>query len=383
MKILTIVGARPQFIKAAMVSRAIVEHNQQGAYPPVVEEIIHTGQHYDENMSDIFFNQLQISEPAVNLHAGKGMHGEMTGRMLNQIEKEIVKREPDWVLVYGDTNSTLAGALAAAKLNVPVAHVEAGLRSFNKRMPEEINRILTDHVSSLMFCPTQAAAANLANEGIIRGVHHVGDVMYDAALMFEKIADKKSNILQKLGLTEKSYILSTVHRQENTDARDRLENILRALVAIATSECRLVLPLHPRTKRYIDKFKLWPVICKNKNAMIIEPVSFLDMVQLENKAKVIMTDSGGVQKEAYFHQVPCITLRDESEWIETITAGWNQVAGADFDSILRSFKMVKTGVGIFDYGNGDASNRILDCLVNGCGMKDRKKKSAIACQSYD
>ena len=363
LKILTIVGARPQFIKAAMVSRAIFEHNHLGHQPHIVEEIVHTGQHYDENMSDIFFEQLQIPEPIVNLNAGAGMHGEMTGRMLLEIEKEVVVRKPDLVLVYGDTNSTLSGALAAAKLNVPVAHVEAGLRSFNKRMPEEINRILTDHVSSLLLCPTRKALANLSNEGITRGVHHVGDVMYDAALMFKKIADKKSNILQDLSLSEKSYILSTIHRQENTDVLDRLENILRAFSAIASKECQLVLPLHPRTKKCIDKFNLWPLISENENVMVIKPVSFLDMVQLENKAKVIMTDSGGVQKEAYFHKVPCVTLRDETEWIETVEAGWNQLAGADFNSIQSAFETAKAGVGILDYGNGQASKKIVDCLV--------------------
>lgn len=216
-KILTIVGARPQFIKEAMVSRAIVAHNRRGASPMVAEEIIHTGQHYDVNMSDIFFQQMQIPEPVVNLHAGTGMHGEMTGRMLTQIEKEIVNRKPDWVLVYGDTNSTLAGALAAAKLHVPVAHVEAGLRSFNKRMPEEINRILADHVSSLLLCPTHAAVANLTNEGITCGVHHVGDVMYDVALIFGEIVGRTSTILRDLNLTPGKYHLATVHRAENTD----------------------------------------------------------------------------------------------------------------------------------------------------------------------
>jgi len=217
-KILTIIGARPQFVKAAMVSRAIIEHNRQGATPYIEEEIIHTGQHYDENMSDIFFRQMQIPEPVANLHAGNGMHGEMTGQMLTLIEKEIVARKPDWMLVYGDTNSTLAGALAAAKLHVPVAHVEAGLRSFNKRMPEEINRIVTDDVSSLLFCPTTAAVANLKNEGITCGVHLVGDVMYDAALVFGKIAERESTILSDLGLTPKEYLLATVHRPENTEA---------------------------------------------------------------------------------------------------------------------------------------------------------------------
>jgi len=354
-KILTIVGARPQFIKAAMVSRAIVAHNTNGAGPVIVEEIIHTGQHYDVNMSDIFFQQMQIPQPAVNLGAGTGMHGEMTARMLSQIEQEIVTRNPDWVLVYGDTNSTLAGALAAAKLHVPVAHVEAGLRSFNKRMPEEINRILTDHVSSLLFCPTHAAVSNLGNEGITQGVHHVGDVMYDAALIFGEIAGRKSAILRDLSLTPGKYHLATVHRAENTDDSSRLQNIIKAFHAL---EEPVVLPLHPRTKKILQSISP-SLLTPHSSLRIIDPVSFLDMVQLEKHAKCILTDSGGVQKEAYFHGVPCVTLREETEWVETVNAGWNQVVGADTEKIISAVHLARAGLTITEYGQGKSADDIL------------------------
>lgn len=354
-KILTIVGARPQFIKAAMISRAVVEHNRRGVNPIIVEEIIHTGQHYDANMSDIFFQQMQIPEPAINLSAGTGMHGEMTGRMLSQIEQEIVTRNPDWVLVYGDTNSTLAGALAAAKLHVPVAHVEAGLRSFNKRMPEEINRILTDHVSSLLLCPTHTAVSNLGNEGITQGVHHVGDVMYDAALIFGEIAGRKSAILRDLSLTPGKYHLATVHRAENTDDSSRLQNIIKAFNAL---EEPLVLPLHPRTRKILQSIS--PSLLSFRSSLrIIDPVSFLDMVQLEKHAKCILTDSGGVQKEAYFHGVPCITLREETEWVETVNAGWNQVVGADTEKIIAAVHRARAGLTITEYGQGNSADDIL------------------------
>ncbi len=356
--ILTIVGARPQFIKAAMVSRAIVKYNRAGKSPAILEDIIHTGQHYDENMSDIFFKQMEIPEPVANLQAGTGMHGEMTGRMLAQIEKEIVERKPDWVLVYGDTNSTLAGALAAAKLHVPVAHVEAGLRSFNKRMPEEINRILTDHVSSLLFCPTHAAVANLTKESIVQGVYHVGDVMYDAALAFGEMAQERSRILETLNIESKEYCLATVHRAENTDDPIRLKNILEAFSEIGE---KVVFPIHPRTRSRIDVDKLQANASK---ITYIDPVSYLDMVQLEKNAKIILTDSGGVQKEAYFHGVPCITLRDETEWVETVEGGWNQVVGSDRGLILDAFQSAKTGRTINEYGSGNSAEAIVDLICS-------------------
>ena len=355
-KILTIVGARPQFIKAAMVSRAILAHNRRGTNPQIAEEIIHTGQHYDKNMSDIFFKQMQIPEPVVNLNAGNGPHGEMTGRMLALIEKEIVARKPDRVLVYGDTNSTLAGALAAAKLHVPVAHVEAGLRSFNKGMPEEINRILTDHVSSLLFCPTSASIANLKSEGITCGVHHVGDVMYDAALLFGEIAERQSTILSALGLAPKEYLLTTVHRAENTDDPTRLQSIMTAFRELS-KDYTIVFPVHPRTRaKLADSGESSPRL------RMIEPVSFLDMVQLEKHACCILTDSGGVQKEAYFHGVPCITLRDETEWIETVESGWNQVVGADTNNIIGAVLQAYCGIHISEYGEGNCADTILQPL---------------------
>ncbi len=358
MKILTVIGARPQFIKAAMVSRAIAAHNRQNAEPHIVEEIIHTGQHYDRNMSAIFFDQMQIPEPAVNLNAGSGLHGCMTGRMLEQIEKEIISRKPDWVLVYGDTNSTLAGALAASKLHVPIAHVEAGLRSFNKRMPEEINRILTDHVSALLLCPTNAAMVNLAGEGITRGVRHVGDVMFDAAIVFAEIAGRESTILSDLNLARKQYLLATVHRAENTDNPERLNSILRAFNQLANDQ-PVVFPVHPRTRMKLpDSTPLSPAL------RLVGPVTFLDMVQLEQHARCILTDSGGVQKEACFHGVPCVTLRDETEWVETVEAGWNKVAGIDPDAIIAAVNNLRNGTPIKEYGSGDASSLIVSLLCS-------------------
>ncbi len=358
MKILTVVGARPQFIKAAMVSQAILQHNEADKLPHIIEEITHTGQHYDENMSQVFFGEMGIPEPVVNLNIGGSSHGEMTGRMLLALEKESLDRQPDWVLVYGDTNSTLAGALAAAKLHLPVAHVEAGLRSFNKQMPEEINRVLTDHVSDILFCPTKNAVENLKNEGIMKGVHHVGDVMYDAAIAFGKIAREQSNILLQLNLTPKEYYLATVHRAENTNRRERLSGILQGLNQLG-KERPVVLPLHPRTKKQLDVYNLTP-LCSNLH--LIDPVSFLDMIRLEQEARVILTDSGGVQKEAYFHGVPCVTLRDETEWVETVERGWNRLAGADPEKIAAATDAVP--VGRFDeYGDGHASAKIVARLV--------------------
>lgn len=376
MKILTIVGARPQFIKAAMVSRAILAHNQKQDTKhnnPVTEVILHTGQHYDDNMSRIFFDQMGIPKPAYNLHIGSGTHGDTTGRMLSGIEKVIMNEKPDWVLVYGDTNSTLAGALAASKLHVPVAHVEAGLRSFNKRMPEEINRILTDHVSSLLFCPTTTAVKNLANEGIVENVHHVGDVMYDAALVFGELAEKQSTILEQLSLTSKSYYLATVHRAENTDDPKRLNNIFKAFFEIATENVPVVLPLHPRTKSALLKNGIAdendslandiafpsPVEFVNPDVIAVPPVSFLDMVMIEKNAKAILTDSGGVQKEAYFHKVPCVTLRDETEWVETVEARWNVLALKKISNVLQSIYNDKDKRAIYQYGRGISGSEIL------------------------
>ena len=358
-KILTVVGARPQFVKAAMVSRAIVLHNREASGRPIVQEILHTGQHYDRAMSQVFFDELGIPDPAVNLAVGSGPHGETTARMLEGIEREILARKPDWLLVYGDTNSTLAGALAAAKLHVPLAHVEAGLRSFNKNMPEEVNRVLTDHVSSLLFCPTQAAVQNLANEGITEGVHHVGDVMYDAAIAFGEIARNRSSILEQLGLKPKGYYLATVHRAENTDDRQRLAGILDGLNRLANG-IPVILPLHPRTGNCIKAYGLEEIA---GGLRLIEPVSLLDMVRLEQGARLILTDSGGVQKEACFHGVPCVTLREETEWVETVAAGWNQVVGHRPEGIVAAAAAATPSGRIREYGDGNASGKILGQML--------------------
>ena len=372
MKILTIVGARPQFIKAAMVSRAILEHNrnQETTNPlPITEVILHTGQHYDHNMSRIFFDQLGIPKPTYNLRIGSGTHGDTTGRMLAGIEQAILDEKPDWVLVYGDTNSTLAGALAASKLHVPVAHVEAGLRSFNKRMPEEINRILTDHVAALLLCPTSTAVRNLASEGLRKNVFHVGDVMYDAALIFRDIAEKESTILDQLALSPKSYRLATIHRAENTDIPTRLKNIFAAFEAMATQACPIILPLHPRTKAALLANGLarengLSVDFATPHVKAVPPLSFLDMVMLEKNAKMILTDSGGVQKEAYFHKVQCVTMRDETEWVETVSSGWNILVGADhlsnIDEIMSDFSSSEYEQ---FYGNGHCSQKILKAIT--------------------
>ena len=359
MKVLTIVGARPQFVKAAMVSRAIVNHNAQNETDKITEEIIHTGQHYDPEMSDIFFEQMGIPEPAVNLEVGSGSHGAMTAKMLEGIEKEIIARKPDWLLVYGDTNSTLAGALAASKLHVPVAHVEAGLRSYNKKMPEEINRILTDHVSKLLLCPTESAVENLHKEGLTDGVIHMGDVMYDAAKVFAEIAEERSTILTDLELKEGNYYLVTVHRAENTDFKERLTSIFEGLAEVA-KDAPVVYPVHPRTKKYIAEYGLEETCSALK---MIKPISFLDMVRLEKSAKAILTDSGGVQKEAYFHDVPCVTMRDETEWIETIEAGWNQIVGADKTKIIEAALKASKGSPISQYGEGKAAEKVVEALT--------------------
>lgn len=351
MKIVTVVGARPQFIKAAVVSRAL--RDKEG----MREVLLHTGQHYDANMSDIFFTELDISIPDYHLGIGGGSHGQNTGRMIEAIEQVLIKESPDWVLVYGDTDSTLAGTLAAVKLQIPVAHVEAGLRSFNRRMPEEINRILTDHAAEILFAPTATAVNNLAAEGISgRKVKNVGDVMYDAALFYGGISEKRSHILATLGIESKGYVLATFHRQENTDDRQRLSAILSGFVG---SSLPIVLPLHPRTRKRLADF----AIDVPPTVRMIEPVGYLDMMMLERHAALIATDSGGVQKEAYFCKVPCITLRDETEWIETVETGANQLVGAEQEKISRALQMgsVKLDWPAL-YGDGHASRLISSAL---------------------
>jgi UDP-GlcNAc3NAcA epimerase len=359
MKVVTVVGARPQFVKAATVSAAIVQQRQSLG---IEEVLVHTGQHYDQNMSQVFFDQLRVPRPKYNLAIGSGSHGSMTGKMLTAVEQILLDEKPDWLLVYGDTNSTLAGALAAAKLHVPVCHVEAGLRSFDKRMPEEVNRILTDHVSALLLCPTRTAVTNLSNEGIRQGVHHVGDVMYDAALMFAGSAGSGAEVLARYGVEPKRFLLATVHRAENTDDPERLRGILRGLSAVATAELPLVLPLHPRTRATLVRSGAESLLTQNPALKTFEPVSFLDMIVLEQHAKLILTDSGGMQKEAYFHRVPCVTLRDETEWVETVEAGWNQLVGADAVRIERAVAAAQQGRRIDEYGEGRAAYEVVELL---------------------
>jgi len=359
MKIVTVVGARPQFIKAAAVSRVI----RDGYAGRIEEMLVHTGQHYDANMSKVFFEELDIPHPRYNLEISGGHHGAMTGRMLESVETVLLEERPDWVLIYGDTNSTLAGALAAAKLHIPVAHVEAGLRSFNMRMPEEVNRILADRVSALLFCPTATAVDNLKSEGITKGIYNVGDVMYDVALYYRDRAKQQSPILQTLNLTEGSFALATCHRAENTDDLDRLTEIVSALGKIAET-IPVVLPLHPRTRKLVADYGLTGKLAAVK---VTDPLSFLDMVALEQAAKIILTDSGGVQKEAFFYGVPCITMRNETEWVETVKTGWNRLVGASKGAIIAASDAAMRTKPILaaeaPYGRGDAAAKIVAMLA--------------------
>ena len=356
---MTVVGARPQFIKAAAVSRAIAAEPQRG----MREVIVHTGQHFDDNMSQVFFDELDIPKPDYNLGVSGGNHGAMTGRMLEQIEGVLIDETPDWVLVYGDTNSTLAGALAAVKLNIRVAHIEAGLRSFNRRMPEEINRIVADRISTLLFCPTKTSVRHLQSEGITKGVHQCGDVMFDVSLFYRERARDGSRVLPSLGVEARRFALATCHRAENTDDPARLGAIVAALHAIA-HEIPVVLPLHPRTRGRISESGLGDGLA---NVHVIEPQPFLDMIALEQAAAVILTDSGGVQKEAFFFGVPCVTLRDETEWVETVEAGGNTVVGADTTRIIeaarRAIGAPRTAHRAEPYGDGHAANRIVAVLA--------------------
>lgn len=351
MKIVTVLGARPQFIKAAPVSR------QLGVFAE--EVIVHTGQHHDASMSDVFFAELSLPAPRYHLGIGGGTHGAMTGAMLAGIEAVLLSERPDWVLVYGDTNSTLAGALAAAKLHIPVAHVEAGLRSFNRRMPEEINRVMADHVSTLLFAPTETAVRHLANEGICRGVHQVGDVMLDAVRMFREKADQHQNLLEARQLAAGEYYLATVHRAENTDDLVQLERIVSALRAL---DLPVVLPLHPRTRKALEAANRMACL-DHPRLRVIEPVGYLEMLVLEASARAILTDSGGVQKEAYFLGVPCVTLRAETEWPETVDAGWNVLVGTEPDAIVAAAIRARPGEGPpVGFGDGAASHRIAQVL---------------------
>lgn len=418
LKLVTIIGARPQFIKAATVSRAIAQHNRTCEKDTLIKEVIvHTGQHYDENMSKIFFEELQISKPDYNLGIGSDSHGRQTGRMLAAIEEVLIQEKPALLLTYGDTNSTLAGALAASKLHILSAHVEAGLRSYNRRMPEEINRLVADELSNLLFCPTDTAMINLRREGIgcsqsdvlqrvdvdTQLVFNVGDVMYDSILFNERLAQERSDILNRLGLCRhpdkpRGYCLVTIHRPENTDLHQNLENILDALTRISATGIKVIFPLHPRTRNRIKEFGLEkefdfltygpqpnnPINSSNP-ITVINPVGYLDMLQLEKHAWAILTDSGGVQKEAYLLEVPCITLRNETEWVETVDKGWNILTGADMQKITAAFARIsnwhrqgppfqtKTELDSQDctsalpgdthpYGDGRAAEKIVDII---------------------
>ncbi|HDP98473.1 MAG TPA: UDP-N-acetylglucosamine 2-epimerase (non-hydrolyzing) [bacterium] len=354
MKIVSIVGARPQFIKAAPVSGELRKYHQ--------EKLLHTGQHYDAKLSKIFFDDLKIPRPDLNLGVGSDSHARQTAEIMIGVESYLIQQKPDWVIIYGDTNSTLAGALATTKLHIRLAHVEAGLRSFNRRMPEEINRIVADRVSNILFCPTTAAVKNLQREGVSAGVHLVGDVMMDAAQQFVTVAEQKSRILEKLSLQPKQYFLLTLHRAENTDSEENMRNIVDALT---DSPEPIIFPVHPRTVKYLKQYKLFGRIQMASNIVLADPVSFMDMIVLEKNAAKILTDSGGVQKEAYFYGVPCITLRDETEWVETVADGWNCLVGANRTKITEAINNFAPGSPQQGhYGDGSASLKIRKVLEN-------------------
>ena len=348
--LLTVIGARPQFIKAAAVSREVRERDD------IIETLVHTGQHFDPNMSDVFFDELDIPKPHYHLGFGGGSHGAMTGRMLEGIEKIILEGKPDFVLVYGDTNSTLAGALAAVKLHVPIAHVEAGLRSFNRRMPEEINRILTDHAADILFSPTITASRNLQNEGISPShIHQVGDVMYDAALYY-RARSKRPEWWQDI---PENYVLATIHRAENVDDPNRLSKIFKGIEA---SGRNVILPVHPRTRKALaERGQTIPA-----NIKVVDPVGYLEMIWLIDNCDMVLTDSGGLQKEAYFFEKLCLTMRDETEWVETVEAGWNVLVGSNRDKICQEIQHRSPMRGLQPnlYGNGNAAKKILDTLID-------------------
>lgn len=354
MKIVTVLGARPQFIKAATVSRALKEAG-------TTEVIIHTGQHFDRNMSEVFFSEMDIPRPDYNLEISGLSHGAMTGRMLEETESVLLQEKPDCVLVYGDTNSTLAGALAAAKLHIPVAHVEAGLRSFEMKMPEEVNRILTDRISSYLFCPTHTAVENLRKEGFDNfgcEISQPGDVMYDAVLFYKQKVSEKSTILNYLEIADQSFTLATVHRAENTDDINRLKAICESLNHIHKSS-KVILPLHPRTKAILQKNNI------QLDFTPIEPVGYFDMLALLDGCDLVLTDSGGLQKEAYFYSKYCITLRDQTEWVELVNAGVNSIVGAHQEKIIDTYEKVKgqkLNSSIELYGNGTAAHQIAQRL---------------------
>ncbi|MBU0516307.1 MAG: UDP-N-acetylglucosamine 2-epimerase (non-hydrolyzing) [Proteobacteria bacterium] len=364
MRVVSIGGARPNFIKIAPVANAIDAANHGTTSTPEYLEhtVVHTGQHYDDVMSSVFFEQLGVPPPITDLGVKEDTHGAMTGRMLARMERFLLDHRPDLVLVYGDTNSTLAGALAAAKLDIPVGHVESGLRSFNRRMPEEINRVVTDHLSTVLFCPTRRAVDNLAAEGLRTGVHLVGDVMYDVLLTYRHLALTRSDILNHLGLPAGGFAVATCHRAGNTDQSERLAQILDGLAAIA-QETRVVFPMHPRTRKRVTEGGLWDRLGQ---VMVVEPVSYLDMIRLQEAATVVITDSGGMQKEAFFLGRPCLTIRDDTEWPETLTGGANRLVQADRESIAAAYAAAAgTSVPKSDvFGDGDAAQRIVRLVVD-------------------
>jgi UDP-N-acetylglucosamine 2-epimerase len=356
-----IVGARPQFIKASVVFQKMKEFG-------VSQSMVHTGQHYDYNMSDIFFKELQMDAPDVYLGVGSGSHGEQTGKMLNEIEKMLLKLQPSMVIVYGDINTTLAGALAASKLKISLAHVEAGLRSFDKNMPEELNRVITDHVSDILFAPTKGAVENLKKESIINNVFNVGDVMYDVALtMGERVEKHEESILEKYRLKSEEYVLVTVHRESNTNSKVNLFGIMDALIEAADSGKKVFFPMHPRTKKYLTKYG-FDFNDVSDNLVLNDPVSYNEMIVFEKNARLIVTDSGGVQKEAYFFKTPAVIPRDETEWIEITEAGWNILTGADKERTVNAIDFLwgKTDMKPWEsfYGDGNAARHICETVTN-------------------
>lgn len=357
LKILTIVGARPQFVKAAALSRAISKHG-------IEEVLVHTGQHFDENMAEIFFREMEIPEPKYNLGINSLSHGAMTGRMMEEIEEVLLHEKPSLVVVFGDTNSTIAGALAASKLHIPVAHVEAGLRSFNMRMPEEINRILTDRISDYLFCPTDTAIQNLHNEGFknfTSKIENIGDVMYDVALYYSRISEQRSNVIKELQLDNKPFILTTLHRQENTDDLTRLRAITDALNDLS-DQFTIVLPIHPRTQKILEKENI------TLSFQTIDPVGYFDMIELLKNCSLVISDSGGLQKEAFFFEKHCLVTRDETEWTELIDLGYNHMVGANKELLLAKVLEVSKQTTKFKerpYGDGNAAGKIVECLLEG------------------
>jgi UDP-GlcNAc3NAcA epimerase len=364
-KIVTIIGTRPQFIKASIVSEEIKKESSLN------EIILHTGQHYNDNMSKLFFEELNIPNPKYNFNMIDKSYGKQIGKMMIYIEEILCIEKPDLVLLYGDTNSTLAGALISSQLNIPIAHIEAGLRSYNIRMLEEINRIVTDKLSTLLFVPTSLAFNNLKTEKINKNVFNVGDVMYDIALKYTNKANQISKILTELNIKSKDYILATIHRAENVDNKNKLFNIFTILNSLA-KEFKIIMPIHPRTSKMIYNFNYTSLL---SNILIIEPVGIFDMISLENNSKLIITDSGGIQKEAYFHKVPCVTLREETEWIETVECGCNKVVNPnDIEQVINNiYKMLSTTINDYQlknytyvnelYGNGDASKKIVKHII--------------------